>query len=132
MDPYPYLLQPGLQIVKDHAVPPVCADDDVMIYPQPSNLNENNRAYQQAMIIGTAPFMAQKGAPAALVDVADALRPQDTTQFNKYYAGKPYSFPSQNVECVLPLRTLPWDPASSRGEMQNAMFTRRYCKPRKQ
>ena len=124
----PYQLQPGLKLVNDHTIPPVCADDQIFVYPQPTNLNANNRGYQQAMIIGTAPYMAQKGAPGPLIGIEDQLRPQDTTRFNKYYAQKPYDFPSQNVECKLPLRTRSFDPESSRGEVQNYMFTRRYCK----
>ena len=123
-----YLLQPGLKVVNDRAVPTTCAEGEFFNYPSPSNLNNNNRAYQNTMIIGTAPFMALKGAPADLVNTQDALRPQSTTQFNDFTKNKPFSFPIQDVSCALPLRTMSWEPVNTRAQLQNAMFTQRYCK----
>ena len=31
-----YQLQPGMKMVQDHAVPAVCATEEVFVYPQPS------------------------------------------------------------------------------------------------
>jgi len=123
-----YLLQPGLNVVEAHAVPTECATKDFMIYPQSTDLNENHREYQQTMLIGTAPFMALKGAPSNLVDTEDALRPQSTLQFNESYTQFPRDFPAQNVSCALPVRTMKWDPINTRAQLQNELFTQRYCK----
>ena len=72
-------------------------------YPRSTNVNENNRATQNTMIIGTAPFMALKGAPADLVNTQDALRPQSTSQFNNFVVNKPFSFPhTGHVMCPPP------------------------------
>ena len=122
-----YLLQPGLQRVENPAVPPVCADDFVMAHPQPSNLNYCCRP--TTMIFGTAPYMAGKGAPNALVDVADELRPQSTQRFNPKYVEtyEKQTFPWQNMSCSVPLRTMKFEPQSTRAELQNGLFGRRYC-----
>lgn len=81
------------------------------------------------MLYGTAPYMAGKGAPEHLVDLDDSLRPQSTTQFNKLLA-KTYEknfFPLQNMECSTPLRVMEYEPMSTRAEVQNGLFNRRYC-----
>lgn len=122
----PYLLQPGLKMVKDHAVPINRADQDIFTYPVPSSLN--NCCRPSTVVYGTAPYMAGKGAPNALVETEDELRPQSTTEFNRYYAQKAYDFPQKNVQCKLPQRVRHWDPQSSRGEIQNGLFLQRYCK----
>ena len=122
-----YQLQPNLIQVENPAVPPVCATDTVVAPPQPSSLNYCCRP--NTMLYGTAPYMAGKGAPANLVMVADELRPQATTRHDKIYVNNTNGayFPIQNMECSVPLRTMSFEPASTRAELQNGLFTRRYC-----
>ena len=124
-----YILQPGLQILEDNAVPKTCSDG-YWAYPQPTNLNVNNREfYSNTMIIGTAPFMALKGAPSHLIDVDDALRPQSTVGFNDLSKHVPFTHPDIDVSCApLPPRVKSWNPVDTRAQMQNALFTKRYCK----
>ena len=122
-----YQLQPGMKIVTDKAVPPVCATEEVFVYPQPSTLNYGS-SRPNTMIYGTAPYMAGKGAPAQYIETSDQLRPQSTSQFNKILA-KTYErnfHPLQNVECKLPLRTKTYEPMSTRAETQNGLFQQRY------
>jgi hypothetical protein len=122
-----YQLQPGLKIVQNPAVPVNCATEEVFVYPQPSTLNYGS-SRPNTMLYGTAPFMAGKGAPAEYIDTSDKLRPQSTTRFNKVLA-KTYEqnlFPLQNMECKLPLRTISYEPMSTRSEVQNGMFNQRY------
>ena len=122
-----YQLQPGLSIVENPAVPVNCVTDEVFVYPQPSTLN-NGSSRPNTMLYGTAPFMAGKGAPAEFIETSDQLRPQSTTRFNKVLA-KTYEqnlFPLQNMECKLPLRTISYEPMSTRSEVQNGMFNQRY------
>ena len=122
-----YLLQPNLKRVENPALPKNCADDVVFVYPQPSSLNMCCRP--NTMLYGTAPYMAGKGAPEHLVDLDDSLRPQSTTQFNKLLT-KTYEknfFPLQNMECSTPLRVMEYEPMSTRAEVQNGLFNRRYC-----
>ena len=122
-----YLLQPNLKRVENPALPNDCANDTVFVYPQPSSLNTCCRP--NTMLYGTAPYMAGKGAPEHLVDLDDSLRPQSTTQFNKLLA-KTYEknlFPLQNMECSTPLRVMEHEPMSTRAEVQNGLFNRRYC-----
>ena len=80
-----YQLQPGLKIVNDKAVPTVCADEEVFVYPQPSTLNYGS-SRPNTMLYGTAPYMAGKGSPAEYIEASDALRPQSTSRFNKVLA----------------------------------------------
>jgi len=122
-----YQLQPGMKMVQDHAVPPVCATEEVFVYPQPSTLNYGS-SRPNTMLYGTAPYMAGKGAPAQYIETSDQLRPQSTSQFNKILA-KTYErnfHPLQNVECKLPLRTKTYEPMSTRAETQNCLFQQRY------
>ena len=122
-----YQLQPGMKMVQDHAVPSVCATEEVFVYPQPSTLNYGS-SRPNTMIYGTAPYMAGKGAPAQYIETSDQLRPQSTSQFNKILA-KTYErnfHPLQNVECKLPLRTKTYEPMSTRAETQNCLFQQRY------
>ena len=122
-----YQLQPGMKMVQDHAVPSVCATEEVFVYAQPSTLNYGSRR-PNTMIYGTAPYMAGKGAPAQYIETSDQLRPQSTSQFNKILA-KTYErnfHPLQNVECKLPLRTKTYEPMSTRAETQNGLFQQRY------
>ena len=123
-----YLLQPGLQQIESSKVlPPNCATEAVMNPPEPSSLNYCCRP--NTMLWGTAPFKAGKGAPNDLVMVADELRPQSTTQFGKVYVNNTSGgyFPIQNMECSQPLRTMSFEPASTRAQVQNGLFDRRYC-----
>ena len=122
-----YQLQPGMKVVKDHAVPSVCATEEVFVYPQPSTLNYGS-SRPNTMLYGTAPYMAGKGSPAQYIDTSDRLRPQSTSRFNKVLA-KTYErhfHPLQNVECKVPLRTRTYEPSSTRAEVQNGLFQQRY------
>lgn len=96
------------------------------MYPQPSSLNYGSRP--NTMLYGTAPYMAGKGAPEQFVDIADELRPQSTSQFKKPLIRtfeKNY-FPLQKMDCSVPLRTMSYEPASTRAELQNELFVKRY------
>ena len=122
-----YQLQPGMKMVQDHAVPTVCATEEVFVYPQPSTLNYGSDR-PNTMLYGTSPYMAGKGSPVEFIDTSDELRPQSTSRFNKVLA-KTYErnfHPLQNVECKLPLRTRSYEPSSTRAEMQNGLFQQRY------
>jgi len=122
-----YQLQPGLKIVNDKAVPTVCADEEVFVYPQPSTLNYGS-SRPNTMLYGTAPYMAGKGSPAEYIEASDALRPQSTSRFNKVLA-RTYEqnlHPLQNVACKTPLRTRTYEPSSTRAEVQNGLFQQRY------
>jgi hypothetical protein len=125
----PYLLQPNTQVVIDQpAVPPNCANDVVFTYPQPSTLNYCCRP--NTMLYGTAPYKAGKGAPNDLVMVEDELRPQSTTQFGKVYVNNTSGgyFPIQDMKCSIPLRVQEFEPVSTRAQVQNGLFNKRYCK----
>lgn len=123
-----YQLQPNLVRVENPAVPPQCADENVFVYPQPSSLNYCCRP--NTMLYGTAPYMAGKGAPNELIMVDDELRPQSTTQFDRVYVDNRDRtfFPYQDMQCSVPLRTISYEPASTRAEVQNGLFYKRYCK----
>ena len=128
-----YQLQPGMKMVQDRAIPPVCATEEVFMYPQPSTLNYGS-SRPNTMLYGTAPHMAGKGAPAQFIETSDQLRPQSTTQFNKLLV-KTYErgfHPIQNVECKLPIRTQTYEPASTRAETQNGLFQQRYLNKKSQ
>jgi len=124
-----YQLQPGLAIVQNKgAIPPVRADDEVFVYPQPSNTNCGG-CRPNTMLYGTAPYMAGKGAPSNYIDVSDQLRPQTTSQFNKHLV-QTYErnlFPLTNMECKVPLRTISYEQMSTRAELQNGLFHKRYA-----
>jgi hypothetical protein len=122
-----YQLQPGMNLVENPARPPVCATEEVFVYPQPSTLNYSS-GRPNTMLYGTAPYMAGKGSPAQYIETSDQLRPQSTSQFNKILA-KTYErglFPLQDMKCKLPLRTMTHEPESTRADTQNQMFTTRY------
>jgi len=122
-----YQLQPGLKLVQNPAHPPVCATEEVFVYPQPTTLNYGSNR-PNTMLYGTSPYMAGKGAPAQFVETSDQLRPQSTSQFNKIVT-KTYDknfFPIQDVACKLPPRTMSYEPASTRAELQNGQFQQRY------
>ena len=122
-----YQLQPGLKLVQNPAVPVNCATEEVFVYPQPSTLNYGSQR-PNTMLYGTAPFMAGKGAPSEYIETSDQLRPQSTSRFNKVLA-KTYEqnlFPLQNMECKIPLRSVGYEPMSTRSELQNGLFNQRY------
>jgi hypothetical protein len=123
-----YQLQPGLTQIDSLTIPKPCADDFVFEYAKPSSLNLGSRP--QTMLYGTAPYFAGKGAPAELVDVSDELRPQTTAQFKKIYVDTldRNTFPWQNVSCMGPVRSMQYEPASTRAELQNGLFMQRYSK----
>ena len=124
-----YQLQPGLSIVQNTgALPPNKATDEVFVYPQPSTLNCGS-CRPNTMLYGTAPYMAGKGSPAQYIDTSDQLRPQSTSRFNKNIV-QTYErnlFPLTNMECKLPLRTMLYEPSSTRAEVQNELFQQRYA-----
>ena len=122
-----YQLQPGIKLVTDNAVPTVCANEEVFVYPQPSTLNYVS-SRPNTMLYGTAPYMAGKGSPAEYIETSDALRPQSTSRFNKVLA-RTYEqnlHPLQNVACKLPLRTQSDEASSTRADLQNGLFQQRY------
>src|SRR5210317_2329835 len=122
-----YQLQPGIKLVTDNAVPTVCANEEVFMYPQPTSLNYVS-SRPNTMLYGTAPYMAGKGSPAEYIETSDMLRPQSTSRFNKVLA-RTYEqnlHPLQNMECKLALRTISYEPMSTRSEIQNGMFNQRY------
>lgn len=124
-----YQLQPGLSIVQNAgAIAPVKATDEVFVYPQPSSLNCGS-CRPNTMLYGTAPYMAGKGSPANLIDTSDQLRPQTTSRFNKVVVPtyERNLFPLTNMECKLPLRSMTYDPSSTRAELQNGLFEQRYA-----
>ena len=109
-----YQLQPGIKLVTDNAVPTVCANEEVFVYPQPSTLNYVS-SRPNTMLYGTAPYMAGKGSPAQYIETSDALRPQSTSRFNKVLA-RTYEqnlHPIQDVSCKVPLRTRSYEPSST-------------------
>jgi hypothetical protein len=122
-----YQLQPGLSIVENaDALPTKKATDEVFVYPQPSHLNYGSRP--NTMLYGTAPYMGGKGSPAEFIETSDQLRPQATTRFNKVIVPtyERNLFPLTNVECKVPLRTIRYEPSSTRAELQNGLFDQRY------
>ena len=125
-----YQLQPGLSIVQNAgAIAPVKATDEVFVYPQPSTLNcSGGGCRPNTMLYGTAPYMAGKGSPAQHIDTSDQLRPQSTSRFKKTIV-QTYErklFPLTNMECKVPLRTMNYEPSSTRAEVQNGLFQQRY------
>ena len=124
-----YQLQPGLSIVQNTgAIAPVKATDEIFVYPQPSSLNCGD-CRPNTMLYGTAPYMAGKGAPANFIDTSDQLRPQTTSRFNKVIVPtyERNLFPLSNMECKTPLRTMTYEPSSTRAEIQNELFDQRYA-----
>jgi hypothetical protein len=73
--------------------------------------------------------MAGKGAPNELIMIDDELRPQATTRFDRVYVNNSRGgyFPIQDMKCSVPLRTMSYDPTSTRSQVQNGLFTKRYC-----
>ena len=123
-----YQLNPNLPRIQNPANPLVSATDEVFVYPQPSQLNYCCRP--NTMLYGTAPYMAGNGAPSHLIMVDDELRPQSTSQFKKVFVDTVHAqtFPWQKMDCSLPMRTMTYEPQSTRAEVQNALFTQRYIK----
>jgi hypothetical protein len=123
-----YQLQPNLAIVENKgALPPVRATDEVFVYPQPSTLNCGS-CRPNTMLYGTAPYKAGKGSPAQYIETSDQLRPQSTSRFNKVLV-QTYErnlFPLTNMDCKVPLRTIRYEPSSTRAELQNGLFQQRY------
>jgi len=124
-----YQLQPGLTIVDNKgALPMRRATDDVFVYPQPSTLNTVYEGRPNTMLYGTAPLMAGKGSPAEYIDTSDRLRPQSTSRFNKPLV-RTYErnlYPLNDMACKLPVRTMAFEPSSTRAEAQNELFQQRY------
>jgi len=106
----------------------VRATEEIFVYPQPSSLNCGG-CRPNTMLYGTSPYMAGKGSPAQYIDVSDQLRPQSTTRFNKVIVPtyERNLFPLSNMECKVPLRTMTYEPSSTRAELQNGLFQQRYA-----
>lgn len=124
-----YQLQPGLTIVDNTgALPARRATDDVFVYPQPSTLSTEYGGRPNTMLYGTAPFMAGKGSPAQYIDTSDRLRPQSTSRFNKplVLTYEKNLYPLNDMACKLPVRTMSYEPTSTRAEAQNILFQQRY------
>ena len=124
-----YQLQPGLAIIQNSgALPSVKATEEIFVYPQPSSLNCGD-CRPNTMLYGTAPYMAGKGSPAQFIDVSDQLRPQSTSKFNKTIVPtyERNLFPLNNMACKLPIRTMTYEPSSTRAELQNGLFEQRYA-----
>ena len=123
-----YQLQPGLSIVQNSgALPAVKATDEIFVYPQPGSLNCGSFR-PNTMLYGTAPYMAGKGSPAQYIETSDQLRQQSTSRFNKHIV-QTYErnlFPLSNMECKVPLRTMSYEPSSTRADVQNGLFQKRY------
>jgi hypothetical protein len=120
-----YQLQPGLSIVENTgALPARRATEDVFVYPQPSL----DGGRPNTMLYGTAPLMAGKGSPAQYIDTSDQLRPQSTSRFNKplVMTYEKNLFPLNDMTCKVPLRTMEYEPSSTRAEIQNELFAQRY------
>jgi hypothetical protein len=62
-----------------------------------------------------------------IVATDDILRPQTTSRFNRYWTEKPFEFP---LQYGLPENRV-WvkDPANTRGDIQNVLFSARYNQP---
>lgn len=130
--PGSYTLQAGLTQIDRQAFPKACAYggdlQGAFPYPEPSSLHYSC-GRPSTMEYGTAPYMAGKGAPNHLIGVDDELRPQSTKRFGKVLI-EPYArnlFPLENVKCLGPQRTIKVDPASTRAQVHNGMFQKRYC-----
>jgi hypothetical protein len=132
--PGSYTLQPGLTQIDRKAFPQDCAygGDFLGAFPHPQPGSQSSLGYScrpSTMEYGTAPYMAGKGAPGHLIDLDDQLRPQSTKRFGKVLI-EPFArnfFPLQDTHCLGPQRTMPVDPASTRAQVQNGMFQKRYC-----
>jgi hypothetical protein len=108
--------------------PPECATDNFFVYPQPANAQNCGSCRPNTELYGTAPYYAGKGAPAELVDVQDRLRPQSTTRFGRVLvSAEERLHPLQDVSCAGPVQVRTSYPSSTRADMQNASFGKRYC-----
>ena len=59
-----------------------------------------------------------------IVATDDVLRPQMTSRFNRYWTEKPFDFPRQYG--LEPGRVWTKDPVTTRGDLQNILFGKRY------
>ena len=59
----------------------------------------------------------------SMVETESALIPQSTKWWRKYYSEKPYDFPHQEV---LGVNSIPFDPRSTRADLQNFLLKERY------
>lgn len=120
-------LQPDLYRIQNPVVPEHSALDQVFTYPQSTSQNYGSRP--NAVIYGTAPYMAGKGSPAEFIETSDELRPQSTTQFKSMVVDR-YEKNLFPVHKNMPVPPLPrsYDPVSSRADLQNSLFDLRYNK----
>lgn len=112
-------------VLDPEGLPTDCATEWLMTPPEVTNLNYAGSGRASTPIYGTSPYMGGKGAPGNLIMVDDMLRPQSTSFFRKGWQGRPYDTLS-DMSCSVPLRTRSWDPTSSRSDIQNALFGRKY------
>lgn len=132
--PGSYTLQPGLTQINREAFPKDCATGGAFFgaFPHPQPGSQSSLAYScrpSTLEYGTAPYMAGKGAPHHLIGVDDELRPQSTKRFGKVLV-EPFArnlFPLEDVHCLGPQRVMTTDPSSTRAQVQNGMFQKRYC-----
>ncbi len=123
-----YQLQADMPNLLNPALPPECATSNFFAYPVSSKAYIPKSARPNTMLYGTAPFMAGKGAPHELILVDDELRPQSTKRFGKSVLNtyERNTFPWQDMSCAGPLRTMTFEPTSTRADMQNQFFFQRY------
>lgn len=108
--------------------PAECATDNFFAYPKPANASNCGGCRPNTELYGTAPYYAGKGAPSALVDVQDRLRPQSTTRFGRVLVENERQLhPMQDMSCAGPVQVRTSYPSSTRAHMQNASFSQRYC-----
>lgn len=106
--------------------PKVCANDFIFQYPASDNLNY---AYPSSTaLVGTAPFMALKGAPGAYINTESALRPQTTIMANGPLTSAVHIDRNSDLSCMQPLRVRQCNPVSARAAMKNAAFNQVYLK----
>ena len=121
-----FTLQPGLTRLAPSVLQPGC-DNTFAPYPiYDSRPNYSSRPVFAEF--GHAPYMAGKGVPAELILVDDALRPQSTKRFGKVQV-EPFArnlFPLQNNLCLGTPQVSQRDPSSTRAQLQNTLFHKRY------
>jgi hypothetical protein len=121
-----FTLQPGLRNLDTGILQPGC-DTSFTPYPQYDS-RPNWSCRPQFSEFCHSPYMAGKGVPAHLILVDDALRPQSTKRFGKVPVNtfERNFFPLQNNLCLGTPQVSTRDPASTRAQLQNSLFHKRY------
>ena len=122
-----FTLQPGLRNLDTGILQKGC-DSSFTPYPEhDSRPNWSCRPNQLYTEFCHSPYMAGKGVPANLILIDDALRPQSTKRFNKIVV-EPIQrnlFPMQTF-CLGTPQVSGFNPISSRAQLQNELFQKRY------